>query len=197
MKRILSTLIALQVLFIGTNVDASKSSVNTLKTISNVNEFSQANQQLIDFDFQVYSDKKIIVSGSQTGYSNAPVVFQQASVTQYTSAINTVYDGSTGKVDSIQISKLKNGLNLNILPAVQGGFISTIVSFEYSVLNGLRKIEGGVEMPDVNSVSIKQPLYFQSGESRAIDFCMNISPCTNPDHQLVIKASIHKTSDSL
>lgn len=197
MKRIVSTLIALQVLFIGTNVYASKGSGNTLKNISNVNESSQGNQQLIDFDYWFYSDKKLIVSGSQAGYSNAPVVFQQASITQYISAINTAYDGSAGKVESFQKSNLKNGLTLNILPAAQGGFISTFVSFEYSVLNGLKIIKGGLETPDVNSVSIKQPLYFKSGESRTIDFCMNTSPCTNPDYQLVIKASIHKSSDSL
>jgi hypothetical protein len=197
MKRIVSTLIALQVLFIGTNVYASKGSDNTLKNISNISESSQSNQHLIDFDYWFYADKKLITSGSQTGYSNAPVVFQQASITQYISAINTAYDGSAGKIESFQKSNLNNGLTLNILPAAQGGFISTLVSFEYSVLNKLKKVKGGLEMPDVNSVSFKQPLYFKSGESRAIDFCMNTSPCTNPDYRLVIKASIHKSSNSL
>lgn len=130
MKRIASTLIALQVLFFGTNVYASKGSDNTLKYISNVSEDSKNNQQLIDFDYHVYSDGKLILFGSQTGYSNAPVVFQQTSITQYISAINTLYDGHAGKAESIQKSNLENGLTLNILPAAQGDFINTLVSFE-------------------------------------------------------------------
>jgi len=197
MKRIASAFIALHVLFFGTYVYASKGSDNTLNYISNVSENSKNNQQLIDFDYHVYSDGKLILFGSQTGYSNAPVVFQQTSIIQYISAINTLYDGHAGKAESIQKSNLENGLTLNILPAAQGDFINTLVSVEYSVLHGIKKVKGGLEMPDVNSVSIKRPLYFKSGESRSIDFCVSDFSCSVPEYQLVIKASIHKSSNSL
>ncbi|MGK7247408.1 hypothetical protein ACSPAH_23175 [Buttiauxella agrestis] len=170
--------------------------IHALLFCSSANASENDNQPVV-IEYSLYHGKELLLAGSQAGYPKVPMVFHQVSVTEYKSAVVTNYNFAGDKVDNVEKSHLESGLNLNVLPDSRNGFVSAIVSFNYSVLNDLIKVKDGPEKPDVSLVSINQPLYFQSGESRKIDFCLKTDGCKNSEYHLYIKATIQDLNKPL
>lgn len=191
MKKIVSIIILVQALFFGSTAFASNISDTGLKYISNVSDTDKSEPQMLRFYYTLYHNDSLLSSGEQSGYSNSTILFYEASALNDTPSITFEEKGGSNKPVSIKKSNIINELSLNILPASQGGFVSALVTFEYSILNGLTKNKLRVEIPDVRSVMLKQPLYFKNGQSRTISFCLGFSDCKSPDYHLVLKAVVN------
>ncbi|MDR5095802.1 hypothetical protein P7F73_18480 [Enterobacter sp. EC-ML 621] len=197
MKKITLFLLAVQTLTFGSLVHATSVDVKGANNYSYKTDVSMETDMLVGLDIKLYHKNELVLRGWQTGISGSPIVFNQESYTEYTSSINTTVSADGEKQEHFDYKVMENGLFLSFVPVVRNGFISGKITLNYSVLNNLTKTVNGLDLPDVRKVSINRPLFFKSGESRSINYCMKNESCIVPEYKLVLKASIINPNVSL